>query len=94
MESTDTFPGSGKLSCISEAGVILVLKTDTFARCVELRGGEDGEEFGWIFEDNYFDLLPGVEKRIAVYGKHERGSTDQAILLEERDYRTVFKEVT
>lgn len=73
MERRITFPGSGKLSCISEAG-ILVLKTDTFARCVELRGGEDGEEFGWIFEDNYFDLLPGVEKRIAVYGKHERGA--------------------
>lgn len=33
MERRITFPGSGKLSCISEAG-ILVLKTDTFARCI------------------------------------------------------------
>ena len=53
---------------------MLVLESDTFARCVELRGGEDGLEFGWLFEDNYFDLLPGVEKKIKVYGKQEGGA--------------------
>ncbi|WP_418430134.1 hypothetical protein [Blautia sp.] len=33
MERRITIPGSGKLSRISEAGII-VLKTDTFARCI------------------------------------------------------------
>lgn len=73
MERRLSFPDRGQLSCRVEAGM-LVLESDTFARCVELRGGEDGLEFGWLFEDNYFDLLPGVEKKIKVYGKHEGGA--------------------
>lgn len=72
MERRLEFPGQGHITCSLEDGM-LVLETDTFARCVELGGGEDGEEFGWIFEDNYFDLMPGQKKKIAVYGRHESG---------------------
>ena len=52
---------------------VLVLTTERFARCVELIGTEDGDEFGWLFEDNYFDLAPGVEKRVRVLGRHDEG---------------------
>ncbi|MFQ7553070.1 MAG: glycoside hydrolase family 2 protein [Blautia marasmi] len=72
IERRLSFPDRGQLTYRVEAGM-LVLESDTFARCVELCGGEDGQEFGWLFEDNYFDLLPGVEKKIKVYGRHEKG---------------------
>ena len=52
---------------------MLVLSSEKFARCVELLGNEDGDEFGWLFEDNYFDLVPGVEKRIQIMGMHSKG---------------------
>lgn len=51
----------------------LTVRTDSFARCVELSAGEDGEEFGWMFEDNYFDLFPFEEKRVRIL-KRGRGS--------------------
>ena len=51
----------------------LILSTDTFARSVELTGDCGGDSFGWRFEDNYFDLTPGMETRIHIYGKHEQG---------------------
>jgi beta-mannosidase len=51
----------------------LVLRTDKFARSVVLEGDADGDEFGWLFEDNWFDLAPGEEKRVRVLGRHERG---------------------
>ncbi len=47
---------------------------DSFARCVELSGvSEDGNEFGWYFEDNYFDLFPYEKKRIKVESKCREG---------------------
>ena len=42
----------------------LVVTTDKFARCVTLEGDAHGDPFGWFFEDNYFDLLPG-ERRLS-----------------------------
>ncbi len=61
----------------------LTLKLDTdgsisitankFARCVELSGVKDGDAFGWYFEDNWFDLMPGETRCIAVYGRHDYG---------------------
>lgn len=30
-------------------------------------------EFGWLFSDNYFDLLPGYDKIIKVLGLHNSG---------------------
>lgn len=53
---------------------VLVVTTDKFARCIELSGNDHGDEFGWFFEDNYFDLMPGEVKRIKVLGKHQEGT--------------------
>lgn len=52
---------------------MLVVETDCFARSVELLGEEEGDYFGWEFEDNYFDLLPGSCRKIKIGGKHKRG---------------------
>jgi beta-mannosidase len=51
----------------------IVVSTDRFARCIELSGDENGNEFGWIFQDNYFDLMPWEIKRIKVTGSHSKG---------------------
>ncbi len=65
MERRISFPDRGELSCRVEAGILVL---ETFARCVELRGGEEGQAFGWLFEDDYFDLLPGVKRRLRFTG--------------------------
>lgn len=59
---------------IEQRGGTLVVTSRAYARCVELDGEEDGDHFGWLFEDNYFDLLPGMEKRIRVLGNHQKGT--------------------
>lgn len=64
LERYLTFP-EAKLDLRVE-GNELVVATDRAAHCVELGGGEDGEAFGWFFEDNYFTLLPFEEKRVKV----------------------------
>ncbi len=58
---------------IEAKGDYLTVTTDQFAHCVELSGGENGEELDWLFEDNYFDLLPGEKKHIKVMGLHDQG---------------------
>lgn len=52
----------------------LYISTDKFARSVVLSGTAAGDEFGWKFDDNYFDLLPGEEKCITVSGRHSSGT--------------------
>ncbi len=51
----------------------MVVTTDKFARCVTLTGDAQGDDFGWCFEDNYFDLLPGESKVVRILGKHAEG---------------------
>ena len=51
----------------------LVITTDKFARSVTLEGDADGNPFGWFFEDNYFDLLPGEVKTVRILGRHRKG---------------------
>lgn len=51
----------------------LQIKTDKFARAVTLTGDADGDPFGWFFEDNYFDLMPGETRTVRVLGKHAKG---------------------
>jgi hypothetical protein len=51
----------------------LVITTDHFARCVTLTGDAQGDHFGWFFEDNYFDLLPGETKIVRILGDHTAG---------------------
>jgi beta-galactosidase/beta-glucuronidase len=52
---------------------LLVITTDKFARAVHLEGDANGDAFGWSFEDNYFDLLPGEEKVVRILGDHRSG---------------------
>ncbi|MDD3334845.1 MAG: hypothetical protein PHI98_04920 [Eubacteriales bacterium] len=61
LERYLTFP-EAKLSLEWHDDTIIV-QTDRFAHCVELGGGVDGQEFGWLFDDNYFNILP-FEKRV------------------------------
>ena len=51
----------------------LVVTADKFARCVTLEGDASGDPFGWFFEDNYFDLLPGESKVVRILGQHSEG---------------------
>ena len=62
-----------------------MLTTQRFARCVELIGDEDGDEFGWLFEDNYFDLAPGTEKRVRILGRHVRGTVQAKAYYDEKE---------
>lgn len=59
---------------IAQEGEEIVLTSKAYARCVMLTGEEAKDPFGWVFEDNYFDLLPGVEKRVRITGKHRQGT--------------------
>lgn len=47
----------------------VVLQCDRYAYCVELDGGD----FGWRFEDNYFDMLPFEEKRVRIVKRGKSG---------------------
>ena len=53
---------------------LIEITTDKFARCVELTGDNDGDKFGWHFEDNYFDMIPGQTRRIRLFGNHSKGT--------------------
>ncbi len=66
------FPTDGHISMSVDNGS-LVLTSDRYERSVELVGNHDGDEFGWLFEDNYFDLIPGQIKRVRVLGRHDQG---------------------
>jgi len=72
IERRLTFP-EAQLT-VKEVGGTLEITTDRFARCVELSGDNDGDEFGWFFEDNFFDLFPGETKRVRILGKHRYGT--------------------
>ena len=49
---------------LSLHGDDLIVTTDKFARSIELSGEKDGNLFGFVFEDNFFDLLPGQVKKV------------------------------
>ena len=51
----------------------LIIKTDKFARNINLEGDANGDPMGWFFEDKYFNLLPGEDKHVRILGKHSRG---------------------
>jgi hypothetical protein len=67
-----TFP-EAKLTLEKTGEKTILIATDRFARCVELSGDCQGENFGWHFEDNYFDLMPGQSRQIKYFGKFVHG---------------------
>lgn len=71
IERRLTFPDA-KLEMDVVDGALRIT-TDKFARAVHLEGDADGDAFGWFFEDNYFDLLPGEEKVVRILGSHGKG---------------------
>ena len=66
------FPRDGEIS-VSVQGDELLLQSSRYERSVEILGNGEGDEFGWLFEDNYFDLIPGQIKRVRVAGRHHQG---------------------
>ena len=50
------------------------ITSDKFARTVVLEGNSDGDELGWFFDDNYFDLMPGETKIVRILGRHSSGT--------------------
>jgi len=71
IERNVTFPDA-RLNVKVQDGA-LVIRSDKYARSVTLEGNAKGDAFGWFFEDNYFDLMPGEERTVHVLGKHARG---------------------
>lgn len=55
-------------------GEELIIAADEFVRCVEIRGVCGEDEFGWLFDDNYFDMMPGEVKTIKILGDKEDGT--------------------
>ncbi len=51
----------------------LLLKSDKYAYNVTLTGNDNGDNFGFLFSDNYFDMMPGVEKSIDILGTKTKG---------------------
>lgn len=53
---------------------VLSITTNRFARCIEIMGERDGNPFGWLFSDNYFDLVPGVTRKVRIIDGPEYGT--------------------
>lgn len=47
----------------------LILTADRFVRCVEITGITEGDDLGWLFSDNYFDLMPKEVRRIRILAR-------------------------
>lgn len=52
---------------------MLYIRSEHFARCVSITGDCEGDAFGWLFEDNYFDLMPGTVRQVRILGRHDHG---------------------
>jgi hypothetical protein len=72
IERRVSFPAA-RIELRVEPDGTLALTADRFARTVCLTGDAAGEELGWLFEDNYFDLAPAETKRVRVLGRHGTG---------------------
>ena len=65
IERRMPYPAESGLKLRSAKGGI-ELTSERFAHCVELEGEANGDTFGWLFEDNFFDLLPGETRFMRV----------------------------
>ena len=71
IERRTLFPDAKIDITVSEGK--LILKSDKYAYNVTLTGNDNGDNFGFLFSDNYFDMMPGVEKTIEILGKKTKG---------------------
>lgn len=55
-------------------GDMLMITARKFARCVQITGEQNGDKFGWLFTDNYFDMLPGQRKKVKILGNKRYGT--------------------
>ena len=91
IERNIGFPNAQLSLAPNETGDGVIVTTNTFARAVELEGmTPDGDPFGWLFEDNFFDLLPHERKEVRFLGKHRRGTVRASSLFVEREARVLF----
>jgi len=71
IERRVTFPDA-KIDVTIKDGK-LVLKSDKYAHAVTLEGNDNGDKSGFLFSDNYFELMPGEEKIIDIQGDKKQG---------------------
>lgn len=57
---------------LEQEGSVLIVSTDQFARCIELEGVSEDEDGRFIFEDNYFDLMPFEKRCIGIQSAKKR----------------------
>lgn len=69
---------------ISAEGDGVTVRCSRYARCVELLGDENGDAFGWVFEDNFFDLVPGTDKHVRILGRHAEGTIRAKAVFDEK----------
>jgi hypothetical protein len=74
IERRVTFPDA-KMSVSVRDGK-LVLKSDKYAHSVTLQGNDNGDKSGFLFSDNYFEMMPNEEKTIEILGDKTKGSID------------------
>ena len=72
IERRITFPDA-KIDVAIRDGK-LVLKSDKYAHSVTLEGNDNGDKLGFLFSDNYFEMMPGEEKTIAILGDKTKGN--------------------
>lgn len=51
---------------LRQEGEYIVVSTDQYAHCIELLGKDGSTEKGFVFEDNYFELMPFETRKIRV----------------------------
>lgn len=54
---------------LKKEGTYVIVSTNQFARCITLESDMEEPGDGFVFEDNYFDLLPFEERKIKVNGQ-------------------------
>lgn len=84
------YPTDTGIEIVKEENNSIIITSKKFARCVELLGDEDGDEFGWLFSDNYFDLLPNEPKKVTVLGQHTKGCITAKAIYDDEKYTLAF----
>lgn len=72
VEIERNLPIPDAVICLEQEGNDIIIKTDRYAHNIELSGMDEGNEMGFIFDDNYFHMMPFETRKIKVkYSKEE-----------------------